>query len=187
MAIEALIHILHKNQKRKSGDDYVTHPLAVRNILVKVGVSNDIILNAALVHDVLEDSTISKDYLVHKCGSKVANIVDILTKKSIWKTSYAKMNSSLSEIGQHWIDYPEATVIKMADRLHNLQTVQAFSLRKQQEYIAETQNLLLPLFRKILKKKGLGELENPISKLLRKIENEVQKFTPVNNCHNEYI
>ncbi len=170
--IHLLLEHVFEGRKRKTGDPYITHPYAVKEILENVGINEISILNAALLHDVLEDTDIQKVYLTIRFGQKIANIVEILSKKNIWNTSYCTMKNNLDEMEGVWLYYPEAVIIKMADRLHNLQTIHGFSYNKQREYIKETKQLLLPLFKLIIEKNHLGYLKKPIEILYNKLITE---------------
>jgi len=111
--------------------------------------------------------------LALKFGDKIGKLVEILSKNSDWNTSYCKMKSSMDEIEGSWEDYPEAVVIKMADRLHNLYTIDGFNTAKQEEYIQETEELLIPVFERIYESKNFSHFKTVIEKLLAKLKAEV--------------
>ncbi len=148
-AIEPLIDYLYKGRKRKNGEPYARHSYAVRDILAEQGVNDPTVLAAALLHDVLEDTYISREYLVLRFGRKIARIVHLLSKNPAWHTGYCRMKSNIDEMELLWRRYPETVLIKIADRLHNIRTIKGFSAAKQQEYLAETEHMLLPFFRRI--------------------------------------
>ena len=83
------------------------------------------------------------------------------------------MKSNLDEMETVWYDFPEVVLIKMADRLHNLQTISGFSIEKQKEYLHETKDLLLPLFKKILKRNHLGHLKSSLETLVQQLSQEI--------------
>ena len=169
-----MIEFVYRHKKRKTGEGYVTHLYAVKRILQEEGVSDPTILNAALLHDVLEDTQIPKEYLAIKFGKRVADIVWVLSKDSRWKTDYCKMKSNLDEIAME--KYPAAMLIKMADRLHNLQTIHGFLPEKQQEYLDETKQMLVPVFKNLINKMCLGELRNYGVSILRKLNQEIRNI-----------
>jgi (p)ppGpp synthase/HD superfamily hydrolase len=165
--------IAHSGQKRRTGEDFMDHVLAVRQILIEAGIRDAYILDAALLHDCLEDGDISKEYLGFRFGATIADIVDTLSKEKLWHTSYVRAKSHLHALERGWVRYPEATLIKIADRLHNLQTISGFSAKKQREYLQETRRDLLPLFRRILEESAAGKFRTPIKHLLHLLEAEV--------------
>lgn len=173
MNINALLEFLHKGQQRKTGDAYTSHLYEVHNILRKAGIKDKDLLDAALLHDVLEDTYISKDYLRLRFGERVAEIVDIVSKESFWNTKYLQMKGTLDEMEERWTDYPEAVLIKIADRLHNLQTIHGFKKEKRKEYMNETKELLVPMFQTVIHKKSFGRFQKPAELLIKKMEKEI--------------
>jgi GTP pyrophosphokinase len=140
----------HKEQRRKSGEPYVYHPIAVAKI-----VANDIGLGAtsivaALLHDVVEDTPITLDYLKAEFGEKVAIIVDGLTKisnlnketASIQAENYRKMLLTLN-------DDVRVILIKIADRFHNMLTLEHMPSEKQARIASETLFIYAPLAHKL--------------------------------------
>lgn len=170
-----LAKIVHRGQKRRSGADFTDHVVTVRQILIDAGVSDRHIHDAALLHDSLEDGNIAKEYLAFRFGSAIADIVDILSKEKIWHTSYIRAQSQLHVLELAWERYPEATMIKIADRLHNLQTLDVFPLKKRREYLQETRKDLIPLFRRILQEGAANKFHSSIGRLLTLLETEVTK------------
>jgi GTP diphosphokinase / guanosine-3',5'-bis(diphosphate) 3'-diphosphatase len=169
MDISHFLDFLYAGKKRKNGEPAVSHFFAVRDILKAEGVREEYILNAALLHDVMEDHNLSLEYLVLKFGEKVAKLVEILSKNPGWNTSYVKMKSSMDEVESSWADYPEAVMIKMADRLHNLRTAEGLPAERRLDYVEETYEILIPLFETILKTNKLGYYRQVMKSLLAKI------------------
>lgn len=138
---------LHDGQKRKSGEDYIEHPMRVCKELVSLKLYDDKLLSAALLHDVLEDCNLSEYDLNEKYGidKEIVEIVRILTKSPC----HAPKNSPISSTGIYYsrlLDNPYATLVKISDRCHNVSTmVEAFSKEKIKEYIKETENYVIPL------------------------------------------
>lgn len=174
MNIPALLEFLFQGKKRKDGSPFTSHFYAVRDILREEGISDENILNAALLHDVLEDTSITKEYLQFHFGKDVAEIIDLMSKWDSWKTVHCKMKGNIDEMENIWRRYPESTLIKMADRLHNLMTIDGFKKEKQREYIQETKEILLPLFQLSIRKTGFEEIKKPMRGILHRMEQEVQ-------------
>ena len=172
MVIKQFVEQIYEGRKRKNGEPVTAHLYGVMNILAAEGVTEQTILNASLLHDILEDTDLTLDYLSLRFGEKTAKLIDLLSKNPCWNTSYCKMKSSMDEIEVSWLDYPEAMAIKMADRLHNLYTIDGFKKEKQQEYLEETIELLIPVFERTLKKNNLGYLKSVIFNLLKKLRDE---------------
>ena len=168
------IGIVHKGQKRKTSEDFTDHLQAVRKLVSEAGIRDQYILDAALLHDTLEDGNITKEYLALRFGGKIAEIVDTLSKDDIWLTDYTKMKSNLDALELAWMRYPEATLIKIADRIHNLRTIHGFSPKKQLEYLHETTAYLLPLFQRILQQVNLGKLRHPVEHLVNTLEQDIK-------------
>lgn len=176
MKAKNLIEILHSGQKRKNGEPYTSHPYAVSNILEESGVTDKTVLDAAILHDILEDNPkISREYLKHKFGEKIATLVDLISKDPTWNTSYCKMKSNLVHMEIEWMNHLEVVLIKMADRLHNLQTIGGFAKRKQKEYLEETKECLMPLFQEVLKRNHLGHLKKIMETLYKNLTTEIKK------------
>ena len=141
----------HKDQRRKSGDPYILHPIAVAKI-----VANDIGLgapsiSAALLHDVVEDTNYTIDDIETIHGTQIAKIVDGLTKISSLKKdknvslqaeNFRKMLLTLN-------DDARVIIIKIADRLHNMQTMDVMPQHKQIKIASETLYIYAPLAHRI--------------------------------------
>ena len=153
MELHGIIEFVYKHKKRKLGSGSVEHLHAVKDILKKAGVTDPEILNAALLHDVLEDTQMPKEYLTLKFGPRIADIVWVLSK------------NNPDEV----VESPEAILIRMADQLHNLQTLHGLAKEKQQEYLKETE-VLLPMCKRAMKEILVGEVRTCGTRLLRKLE-----------------
>ena len=124
----------HYNQKRKSGEPYYMHPVAVA-ILVLDFTKNPETVAAALLHDTLEDTLATFDILQENFGSRVASVVHMLTRERD-----GRIKLTLEEILDYIIktnDY-EAGLVKLMDRLHNLSTIEIMEERKIIETMKET-------------------------------------------------
>ena len=157
----------HSGQKRKSGEDYVTHPIAVAGILKKYKKSKklDELLAAAYLHDTLEDTHLSPKVLRDAFGELVFDLVKELTsdKKRIrlkGKTQY--LIDKMTRMS-NW-----ALVIKLADRLHNTSDLKTADRKFRRKYIKETNNILNAL-------KERRNLSQTQFKIIKAIENNLNK------------
>lgn len=158
----------HKDQRRKTGEPYIYHPIEVAKI-----VANEIGLGAtsiacALLHDVVEDSDYTYEDLRKLFGEKIANIVNGLTKISVMNhqnisiqsENYRKLLLTLSE------DF-RVILIKIADRLHNMRTLESMSPDKQKKIASETVYIYAPLAHRL----GLYNIKSELEDLSLKFNN----------------
>lgn len=137
---------LHRGQKRQSGEDYITHPLNVAYILTEMHADGDT-LCAALLHDVLEDTKTLKEEIIRDFNEDVANLVDGVTKLSKMNFS-SKQDEKVANTRKIITSLTEDVriiIIKLADRLHNMRTLQFKTEFKQQENAVETMEIFVPL------------------------------------------
>ena len=136
----------HAGQLRQSGEPYISHPLAVAEILVGLGMDSDCIC-AALLHDVVEDTDITLDLLQKQFGHDVAVMVDGVTK--IKKLSLASKEEKQSENVRKMLlamsEDIRVIIIKLADRLHNIRTLDFKSEDRQREIALETMEIYAPI------------------------------------------
>ena len=137
---------LHKGQKRQSGEDYITHPLNVAYTLAEMYADTDT-LCAALLHDTLEDTEITKEQIAIDFNDDVANLVDGVTKISRmnFATKQEQNLANTRKIITSITNDVRIIIIKLADRLHNMRTLQFKSELKQKENAKETLLLYVPL------------------------------------------
>ena len=137
---------LHNGQMRQSGESYITHPLNVAYILAEMYADRDTIC-AGLLHDTLEDTHITKEDIAHDFNQNIANLVDGVTKLSKMNFSskqdqnYANTRKIITGITED----VRIIIIKLADRLHNMRTLQFKSEFKQKENALETMEIFVPL------------------------------------------
>ena len=147
----------HKGQKRIGGDDYITHPVAVSEILKKQGF-DEIYRITALFHDLLEDTDATEEEILRYGNPEILEAVTLLTKKKGYN-----MAEYISAIKQN----PIAFAVKSADRLHNLQCALVTDEEFKRKYILETVDWYMdfsPEIRKAVKR--LAEsLESPMAEL----------------------
>jgi len=163
LAVEA-----HKFQRRKSGEPYIHHPLEVARICYhEIGLGPTSI-TCALLHDVVEDTEVELDELNYRFGTKVAKIVDGLTKldgsynvQSPQAENYKKVLSTL-------VYDVRVVLIKMADRLHNLRTIGSMPRHKQLRIAAETNYIYVPLAHRL----GLYNIKKEFEDIIFKIAEE---------------
>ncbi|MEX6686088.1 bifunctional (p)ppGpp synthetase/guanosine-3',5'-bis(diphosphate) 3'-pyrophosphohydrolase [Danxiaibacter flavus] len=141
MAVEA-----HKTMRRKSGEPYILHPLAVARICVEeigLGVRSTI---CALLHDTVEDTDITLEDIEREFGAEIARIVDGLTKISnVIDTNSSQQAENFKKILLTLTDDPRVILIKLADRLHNMRTLDYMKREKQLKIASETVWVYAPL------------------------------------------
>ncbi|MEJ3654807.1 bifunctional (p)ppGpp synthetase/guanosine-3',5'-bis(diphosphate) 3'-pyrophosphohydrolase [Actinomycetes bacterium KLBMP 9759] len=134
----------HEGQKRKSGDPYITHPLAVATILAELGMDTTTLV-AALLHDTVEDTDYSLDRLRGDFGEEVAHLVDGVTKLDKVELGSAAEAETIRKMVVAMARDPRVLVIKLSDRLHNMRTMRFLSPEKQAKKARETLEVLAPL------------------------------------------
>jgi len=136
----------HKDVRRKSGEPYITHPLAVAQIVShEIGLGPQSIA-AALMHDVIEDSEYTREDLDHLFGANVAYIVEGLTKiQGIFDMQTSMQSENFRKLLVSISDDVRVVLIKMADRLHNMRTLNSMSHAKQLKIASETLYIFAPL------------------------------------------
>ena len=158
---------VHDGQTRASGEPYHVHPLAVAGLLVdfKMDVTT---VTAGLLHDVLEDTATTKDVLTDRFGGDIAELVDGVTK--IGKLAFASREERQAENFRKMLVAMARDIrvlmIKLADRLHNMRTLQYLSPERQQQIAQETLDIYAPLAHRLGMAKVKGELEDLALKTL---------------------
>ena len=136
----------HKTMRRKSGEPYIFHPIAVAMICVEeigLGVRSTI---CALLHDTVEDTDITLDDIKREFGNEIAKIVDGLTKFStVMDTNSSQQAENFKKILLTLTDDPRVILIKLADRLHNMRTLDSMKQEKQLKIASETIWVYAPL------------------------------------------
>lgn len=137
---------LHNGQVRQSGEPYITHPLNVAYILSDMHADIDTVC-AGLLHDTLEDTDITKEDIAHDFNQNIANLVDGVTKISKMNFS-SKQDQNMANTRKIITSITEDVriiIIKLADRLHNMRTLEFKSEFKQKENSLETMEIFVPL------------------------------------------
>lgn len=137
----------HMNQFRATGEPYIVHPIAATRILIDIGIVDEDTIAAALLHDTVEDTDVTFDYLVEACGQDVADLVDGVTKLS--RISYSsqeeKQAQNYRKMFLAMAKDIRVVIIKLADRLHNMRTIDHMDPDKQIETARETIDIYAPL------------------------------------------
>ena len=151
----------HEGQYRKSGEPYIIHPLSVALILAGLNVGPNTLI-AAILHDVVEDTDCDLKFIADKFGNDVANIVDGVTK--VTQMQFTSLEKQQAENHQKMIIAMakdiRVIVVKLADRLHNLRTLEFQSPEKQVRIARETLEIYAPLAHKLGMFKIKAELED---------------------------
>jgi len=160
LALEA-----HKFQRRKSGEAYILHPIAVARIChEEIGLGPTAII-CAILHDVVEDTPITLPEILEMFGPKIGRIVDGLTKLdglyNVGNTNAENLKKVLSTL----VEDVRVVLIKMADRLHNLRTIGSMPVHKQVKIAAETEFIYAPLAHRLGLYKVKSEFEDIILKI----------------------
>ena len=141
-----LAHSAHEGQLRVSGEDYICHPLGVATILADLQI-DAITISASLLHDVVEDTTVTLDMLEKEFNKEIAMLVDGVTKLS--RIEYkSKEEQQLENYRKMFLAMAKdirVVLIKLADRLHNMRTLKYMTPRKQAEISRETLEIFAPL------------------------------------------
>jgi len=179
----------HKDQKRESGEPYITHPIAVAQILIELGMDTDTIC-AALLHDVVEDTEASLEDLKKRFGADVANLVDGVTKLN-QVSLYSKEEQQAENIRKMLLSMSKdirVIIIKLSDRLHNMRTLAFRNELKRRSVSLETMSIFVPLANRLGITKMKEELEdtafsyldpyayNEIEQMLEKSKSEREEF-----------
>ncbi len=137
---------VHKGQTRRSGEPYISHPVAVTCILAKLHLDVPTLL-AALLHDVVEDSEVSKEDISERFGKQVANLVDGLTKldKIELQTAVQAQAENVRKMLLAMSQDVRVILVKLADRLHNMQTLDVMKPAKQRRISQETLDIYAPI------------------------------------------
>jgi len=151
----------HEGQTRSSGDPYITHPIAVARIALEMQLDHYSVMSA-LLHDVLEDTRATREELVTVFGDEVATIVDGLSKLNYleFKTKEEAQAESFRKMLLAMVSDLRVILIKLADRLHNMRTIDALSRERQKRIGRETLEVYSPIANRLGMFKVKHELED---------------------------
>ena len=162
----------HANQKRKSGEPYIIHPLCVAIILADLEMDKET-LAAAILHDVVEDTVMTLDELKGEFGDEVALLVDGVTKLTQLSWSADKVELQAENLRKMFLAMAKdirVILIKLADRLHNMRTLQYQTPEKQKEKARETLDIYSPIAHRL----GISKIKVELDDLsLKYLEPEV--------------
>ena len=149
----------HVGQKRKSGEDYILHPVEVAEILADMRMDTDTIV-AGLLHDVVEDTLITLADIEYSFGEDVRKLVDGVTKLRNLPRTDSKKLENIRKMVVAMSEDIRVVIIKLADRLHNMRTLKYMKPEKQQEKSKETIEIYAPIAHRIGMAKIKWELED---------------------------
>ena len=152
----------HKGQSRLSGEPYITHPLAVAGALAEWRMDAQAVI-AALLHDVMEDTAVTKDEIAVRFGKQVADLVDGLSKleKIEFQPFQVAQAENFRKMLMAMAHDLRIVMIKLADRLHNLQTMAHIRLEKRRRIARETLEIYVPIATRL----GLNNISRQLQDL----------------------
>jgi GTP pyrophosphokinase len=152
----------HKGQTRSSGEPYLIHPLSVAAILADLKLDLTCII-AGLLHDVLEDTLTTREVLEERFGKDIAHVVEGLTKISRirFNSREQQQAESFRKMMLAMVDDIRVVLVKLADRLHNMRTLEHLSPRQQERIARETMEIYAPLANRL----GIGRIKNELEDL----------------------
>ncbi len=155
----------HEGQTRRSGEPYVKHPVAVAGVLTSLKTDVTAIV-AGLLHDTLEDTVATADELQREFGQEVVHLVDGVTKigKITFRSSEERQAENFRKMVLSMADDIRVVIIKLADRLHNMRTLEHLKESKRREIAQETLEIYAPLANRI----GIGWVKNELEDLCLK-------------------
>ncbi|MDH3714481.1 MAG: RelA/SpoT family protein [Gammaproteobacteria bacterium] len=152
----------HKGQSRLSGEPYIHHPLAVARTVAELNMDRDSII-AAILHDVIEDTPLTKEDLAAQFGDEVAQLVDGLSKLTTlkFKSRLEAQAANFRKMFLAMVDDIRVVLIKLADRLHNMGTLEALSPEKRRRIARETLEIYAPIANRL----GIHSLKQELEDL----------------------
>lgn len=156
----------HQDETRASGEPFYEHPVEVAKIIIRELGMDDVSVAAALLHDTVEDTEVTLDYIEQKFGSTVANLIDGLTKISgVFKNKGTKQAETFMKLLLTMAEDLRVVLIKFSDRLHNMRTIQPLPRKKQLAIASETMELYAPLAHRF----GLFQMKSELEDLSFKV------------------
>ena len=156
----------HQGQKRKSGEPYIIHPLCVGIILAELELDKETIISG-LLHDVVEDTVMTKEEIAREFSPEVAEIVDGVTKLGQLNYSADKIEEQAENLRKMFLAMAKdirVILVKLADRLHNMRTLQYMPEAKQKEKARETIDIYSPIAQRL----GITKVKNELDDLALK-------------------
>lgn len=173
---------MHSGQKRASGEPYFSHPCAVAEILIDLGLDAPTVA-AAFLHDVVEDTQATEDDIQRKFGREIMTLVDGVTKldKIQFRTHEEEDAENFRKIFVAMANDVRVIIIKLADRLHNMRSLNFLSMERQQRIAKETLEIYTPLAGRL----GISQIKCELEDLcLKYTDPEAYEFL-VTNIHQE--
>ena len=151
----------HKGQNRASGEPYLVHPLEVANVLAEMKLDASAIA-AGLLHDAVEDTRVTIDDVTREFGAQIAHIVEGVTKisKIQFASSEERQAENVRKMVLAMVDDIRVVLIKLADRLHNMRTLEHLPAERQEQIARETLDIYAPIAHRLGMGKVRGELED---------------------------
>lgn len=166
----------HKDQKRRSGEPYIIHPVSVAIILAELELDKETIA-AGILHDVVEDTVLTLDEITEMFGSEVALLVDGVTKLTQLSYSKDKVEIQAENLRKMFLAMAKdirVILIKLADRLHNMRTLEYMNTEKQAEKARETMDIYAPIANRL----GISKIKIELDDLSLKYL-EPEKFSEI--------
>ena len=181
----------HKDQKRKSGEPYIIHPLCVAKILADLELDKETIV-AGILHDVVEDTVLTDAELRSMFGDEVANLVDGVTKLTQLSWDKDKIELQAENLRKMFLAMAKdirVILIKLADRLHNMRTLKYMKPEKQKEKARETLDIYSPIAQRLGISKIKVELDDLALKYLKPevYEDLLEKITLKKEQREEFV
>ncbi len=167
--VERAYHVAekaHADQRRKSGEPYITHPLYVAIILAELEMDKETIV-AGLLHDVVEDTVLTEEEITEQFGPEVALLVDGVTKLGQLSYDADKVEAQAENLRKMFLAMAKdirVIIIKLADRLHNMRTLQYMRPEKQKEKAQETMDIYAPIAQRL----GISRIKTELDDLALK-------------------
>jgi GTP diphosphokinase / guanosine-3',5'-bis(diphosphate) 3'-diphosphatase len=156
----------HRNDVRASGEPYITHPLEVARIVAQDIAFDDLTVAAALLHDVVEDTELSLDFIREEFGESMAVVIDGLTKiRGVFDSRELGQAENVRKLMLSMASDIRVILVKFADRLHNMRTLDSLPKQKQLKVASETRDLFAPLAHRF----GLFAVKNELEDLTLKV------------------
>ena len=156
----------HRNDHRASGEPYITHPLEVATIVARDIGFDDVSVAAALLHDVVEDTDLSLDFIREEFGESMATIIDGLTKISgVFESRELGQAENVRKLMLSMASDIRVILVKFGDRLHNMRTIDSLPKQKQLKIASETRDLFAPLAHRF----GLFTVKSELDDLALKV------------------
>ena len=152
--------LAHDGVTRKSGEPYILHPIAVTCILAHMRLDHETLM-AALLHDVIEDTDFTKEQITENFGKTVAELVDGVTKLTHSSDKEFNKAASFRKIFQATLQDPRVIIIKLADRYHNMTTLESLRPEKRARIAQETFDVFVPMARIV----GMNEMADNLEHL----------------------